>query len=457
LARNLLTDDGVIFISIDDNEYENLKKVCNEIFGEMNFVENYIWESTFRPDNSSKLYRENAQYVLCFSKNLQKISRLIGSKSGSDGLPSLTKNSMNESVLTFPEKFVITHLEPGIYYKGVKSSGYELLDDVEVKEGIITNSFRLKGRVIWGQEYLLKEIENGTQIIIKSDGFVPYSKKNTLSILAPNTMIPNDLVSDVLSGRAEVSSLFNAAIFDYPKPTSLIMYLINCIDDDDFIVLDFFSGSASTAHSVMKLNSIENKKCKFILTQIPELTNKDSLAQNAGYKNICEIGKERIRRAANKIKEEKLKKAEKDGIFANFKDTQDYGFRVYRLDESNMQDVYYKPQEYKQASLELFADNVKPDRTADDLLAQVMLDWGLPLSLKIEQVEISGKQVFKVAENSLYASFDKNIDEEFAKELATSKPLRVVFRDAGFKDDTAKTNVKQLLKQLSPETEMKVI
>ena len=227
--------------------------------------------------------------------------------------------------------------------------------------------------------------------------------------------------------------------------------------DSNEIILDFFSGSSSTAHAILALNAEQAGNRKFIMVQLPELIERDSNNYINGFENICEIGKERIRRAAVKVKEEKLSKVEAEGMFADFNDSQDYGFRVYRLDDSNMQDVYYKPQDYKQASLELFSDNVKTDRTADDILAQVMLDWGLPLSLKIEKVEISGKQVFKVAENSLYACFDKNIDEQFAKELASSKPLRVVFRDAGFKDDTAKTNVKQLLKQLSPETEMKVI
>ena len=205
------------------------------------------------------------------------------------------------------------------------------------------------------------------------------------------------------------------------------------------------------------MNQNDNGKRKFILVQVPESTPKDSEALKAGYKNICEIGKERIRRSAIKIKEEKLQKAKKDGMFADFTDNQDYGFRVYRLDESNMQDVYYKPQDYEQSTLDLFADNVKADRTSDDLLAQIMLDWGLPLSLKIETKVISGKQVFKVADNSLYACFDKGIDEEFAKKLASEMPLRVVFKDNAFKDDTAKSNVKQLLKQLSPNTEMKVI
>ena len=241
--------------------------------------------------------------------------------------------------------------------------------------------------------------------------------------------------------------------------------------------MDFYSGSGTTAHAVMQLNSEDGGTRKSIQVQLPELTNKDSEAFKAGYKNICEIGKERIRRAAKKIKEElngqlsmlngQLEKEtdqqKQQAIQTEIDNLQlkinhlDFGFRVYRLDSSNMQDVYYKPQDYQQAKLDLFADNVKPDRSADDLLAQVMLDWGLPLSLKIEQATVAGKQLFKVAGNSMYACFDSGIGEDFAKAIAKEAPLRIVFRDKGFQDDTAKTNVKQLLKQLSPETEMKVI
>ena len=229
------------------------------------------------------------------------------------------------------------------------------------------------------------------------------------------------------------------------KPTALIDRMLKmCFEQNDGIVLDFFSGSGSTAHAVFKQNSKDQGKRKFIMVQLPEPLEEMSEAFQDSFKDLCDLGKERIRRAAKKIKEE-------TGAVI------DYGFRVYRIDSSNMQDVYYKPQDYDQKRLDILADNVKPDRTADDLLAQVMLDWGLPLSLKIEQVTVAGKQVFKVAENSLYACFDSGIDEDFAKEIAKDEPLRIVFKDSGFKDDTAKINVKQSLKQLSPETEMKVI
>ena len=249
---------------------------------------------------------------------------------------------------------------------------------------------------------------------------------------------------DGRSASKSVDKLFGKKVFDFPKDTDVLQGLIELVVPDEGIVMDFFSGSGSFAHAVLKLNSQDSIKRSFIQVQLPEKTDEKSDAFKAGYKNICEIGKERIRRAAKQIKEETGAEI-------------DYGFRVYRLDESNMQDVYYKPHEYDQSKMELFSDNVKTDRTADDLLAQVMIDWGLPLSLKIEQAQINGKQVFKVAGNSLFACFDRGIDEDFAKEIAKEAPLRIVFRDNGFKDDTAKVNVKQLLKQLSPETEMKVI
>lgn len=250
------------------------------------------------------------------------------------------------------------------------------------------------------------------------------------------------------------------------------------------IVLDFFAGSSVSAQALFELNADDSGNRTFIHVQIPEAINDDSEANKAGYNNLCQIGKERIRRAGAKSNEDlkhkiDLKKKEleklaggqqniyqegkKQELQQEIKDMEqnlashDYGFRVYRLDSSNMQDVYYRPQDYQQSQLDAFADNVKPDRTADDLLAQIILDWGLPLSLKINTKEILGKKVYRIAENSLYACFDQGIDEAFAKEIAKDKPLRVVFRDSGFKNDTAKVNVRQLLKQLSPETEMKVV
>jgi adenine-specific DNA-methyltransferase len=264
--------------------------------------------------------------------------------------------------------------------------------------------------------------------------------------ITPTTFWDYDEVGHTDGSNKALKVIFDGKqYFDYPKPVEFIKKAIEIGSNEEDLILDFFSGSGTLAESIYKINAeVEGSNRRFICVQIPEVTDEKSEAYKDGYKSICEIGKERIRRSAKKIK---------DDISVD----NDFGLRVFRLDESNMQDVYYKPQDYKQEAMDLFADNVKHDRTADDLLAQVMLDWGLPLSLKIEQISIAGKQVFKVAENSLYACFDKGIDEAFAKAIAKDAPLRIVFRDNGFTNDTAKSNVKQLLKQLSPETEMKVL
>lgn len=239
VARSLLTEDGLIFISIGEQEIDNLKKIIAEVYGAVNNVETYIWESTFRPDNSSKINRRNAEYIVCFAKNIKAITGLIGEIKNKEGLPSLTKSTMKEKVLTFPPNTVITYLNNGWYKAGLKDS-YELLDDVEVKDGRILNSFRLKGHVIWGQENLDKEIKLGTQIIIKGEGFVPYTKKVGESKLSPAKLIPNNIVGDILSSNAEMAKLFTEKVFSYPKPVTLLEYLIRYINDRDFIILDFF-------------------------------------------------------------------------------------------------------------------------------------------------------------------------------------------------------------------------
>lgn len=433
LARNLLKEDGVIFISIDDNEVHNLKRICDEIFGESSYknsiaVRRGIKNVQAQFDDLSAL-SQGHEYILLYSKTdetrLPKLMFSHGEKKpgkwdtfwrGTD------RPTMRYNLLDITPKSGQWRWEEKRAFEAVKN--YEIYlekysETMSLDEWFLDNltSTNLKLN-------FLRKSENG---VIQY--YVPPSEGKLLS---------DNWMDITLSGNETKE-------FDTEKNAEILMRAIGWITKDEDIILDFFSGSATTAHAVMNLNAEDKDgKLKYIMVQLPEPTDEKSEAYHGGYKNICEIGKERIRRAAKKIKEE---------TGADI----DYGFRVYRLDESNMQDVYYKPQEYTQANLDLFADNVKSDRTADDLLAQVMLDWGLPLSLKIERLEIAGKEVFRVAENSLYACFDKGLDEAFAKEIAKDKPLRVVFRDNGFKDDTAKVNVKQLLKQLSPETEMKVI
>ena len=308
------------------------------------------------------------------------------------------------------------------------------------------------------------------------DGSLPVLKRYLHENLKQR---PKSIMSDDQRPDYSLLAEFNLS-FDNPKQMAFMERILS-VGDSDSLVLDFFSGSSTTAHSVLKLNFRDNGNRKFIMVQIPEKiepTNPDNQL------TISDIGKERIRKAASKIKDElttkiEFKKSELQKLFTGQQSivpeekkealqqeletleqkllNTDFGFRVYRLDESNMQDVYYRPQDFTKDLLELTVDNIKPGRTPDDLLAQIMLDWGLPLSLKISSKDVLGKQVFSVADNSLYACFDNGIDEAFIKEIAKDKPLRIVFKDSGFADDTAKVNVKQLLKQLSPETEMKVI
>jgi len=435
LARNLLTDDGVIFISIDDNEVQNLRKVCDEIFGEGNFIANVIWERAFAPKNDAKYFSDSHDHILVFTKNILEFE--IGKLERSEEADARYKNFDNDP-------------------RGPWTSGdltvktYSALYDYEIVTPSGKKISPTDGRCWFTSKERMQKLIDDNRIWFGKDGNnVPRLKRFLTEVqsgMVPISIWPYKEVGHNQEGRQEVKKLFDdKGFFDGPKPVRLLKRILQVANlDEHSMVLDFFSGSGSLAHAVLSWN-IENKKnVNFILIQLPEKTDEKSEAYKVGYKNICEIGKERIRRAAKKIKEETEAAI-------------DYGFRVYRLDSSNMQEVYYRPQDYQQATLDLFADNVKPDRTADDLLAQVMLDWGLPLSLKIERATVAGKQVFKVAGNSLYACFDRGIDEAFAKAIAQDKPLRIVFRDSGFKDDTAKTNVKQLLKQLSPETEMKVL
>lgn len=446
LARNLLTEEGVIFISIDDNEVHNLRKVCDEIFGEDNFVEQIVWKNKYGAGAKTVGFISVHEYILCYSK---KPIKELTSELDEEGMARFNKRDNKYDTrggyMTQPLMTNSLGDRPNlmyeIEYKGVK--------------------IKPNKQWVWSKERMMQAIENNeVEFNLQKDG--SYSVRSKSYLIdengnmrrgKPTTIYNGPFTQD---GTKDLKELFDGQIiFDFSKPSELMKKIIsleiNEQNGENDIILDFFSGSATSAHAVMQLNAEDGGNRKYIMVQLPEQI------KNGEYINICEIGKERIRRAASKIKEEKKAKAENEGMFADFVDTQDYGFRVYRLADSNMQDVYYRPQDYKQETLDMFDDNIKPDRTPDDLLAQVMLDWGLPLSYKIEQATINGKKVFKVAQDSLFACFDKVIDEAFAKEIAKEKPLRVVFRDNGFSNDTAKINVKQLLKQLSPETEMKVI
>ena len=502
LARNLLTDDGVIFISIDDNEIANLIKIGTEIFGNNNLIGPII-QSKLNSKNDTINVQRNHEYIVIFRKTMEfesgtKIKPNLINKTWSEKKVFEDKGRfffLNDSITTRGEGGTLNsrpNLGYSIYYHPDTKDFFPLEDYDKEKAKISNNLLEVyktdktltsKGYVTirppevrgklgcwtWSFEKFKTDIDNivvlgnNNSFKIKKRTFVKSSQviKNNDSLLYRNYIEGNSksiLEFSTNEGTTELNEILKSqGVFDNPKNVNLLKYLINLIPKDDFYILDFFSGSATTANAVMQLNTEDGGNRKFIMVQLPEVTDETSEAHKVGYPNICEIGKERIRRAANKIRMEKAEKAKKDGLFANYKDEQDYGFRVYRLDSSNMQDVYYKPQDYKQAQMDMFADNVKQDRSAEDLVAQIMLDWGLKLSLPMARKTISGKEVYVVADDSLYCCFDKGIDEAFAREVAKEQPLRIVFRDNSFKDDTAKENVKQLLKQMAPNTEMKVI
>ena len=453
LARNLLKNEGLIFISIDDHEVSTLRKMCDEIYGEKNFIGCLIWDTNHSAQ--AGIFKVYHQYILVFSKRLEDIK---------------TPNTLNHQVFEAGAMKRESSRHPMQKFTFPKGTRFEAPDSFELfgSWGETEKVILHKGRMIcenkklvedvvleaaWTQANQMKQFFYGNRETLNDSRgqkvvefyFTGSGKLKILkdrSVETPQTTRKYSTQGAISKKLAELFELTSSPL-ESPKPIEMVKEFASWFMAEDDIILDFFSGSATTANSIMKLNSEDVGNRNFILVQLPEFVQEGTEAFDAGYENICEIGKERIRRAAKKIKEESGAEI-------------DYGFRVFRLADSNMQDVFYKPQDYKQDTIDMFADNVKPDRTPDDLLAQVMLDWGLPLSLKIERATISGKHVFKVADNSLYACFDKGIDEEFAKAIAVDKPLRIVFRDSGFKDDTAKTNVRQLLKQLSPETEMKV-
>lgn len=457
LARNLLTDNGVIFMSIDDIEFANLHKLCMEIFGETNFLAVFIWEKRTSRENR-KVFSVNHDYIVAFAKDKKEFEVTRGFLPYTDEVLSRYQNPDNDS--RGPWQSVALSVQGG---HGTKEQFYTITTpsgrSMDPPSGLCWRYTKNK----------LNELISENRIWFGKDGSnVPRLKLFLNEVdqgLTPHTIWTNNEVGTNDSAKREVNELFAGdSVFDTPKPTTLLKRILQISSNDkEFIALDFFSGSAPLAEAVLKLNLEDNGSRKFILVQLPESTSESSEAFKKGYKNICEIGKERIRRASNQVKAEIEGKINNKNTEIDFEDSVgsikdiDLGFRVYRLDESNMKDVYYRPQDFKQDQLEAFADNIKSDRTADDLLAQIMLDWGLPLSLKIEQLTIGKKQVFKVAENSLLACFDSDLNESFAKEIAKLNPLRVVFKDSSFADNSAKENVKQLLKQLSPETEMKVI
>ena len=440
IAKDLLADDGVIFISIDDNEQENLKKCCDEIFGADNFIAQMVWQKRTSPD-ARRIVSAGHEYVLAYIKNSEIGHEVLNPLPFDDADYARYKNPDND-----PNGSWISTDCTAQGGHGTKDQFYDMVTPagrvVKLQEGLCWR---------YTKKRMEEEIAAG-HIWFGSDGNGVPRKKTYLADRAGKTMWtwwPNTEVGHTQEATKEIATLLGqSGIMDFPKPIRLVKRIVHIASKKDSIILDFFSGSATTAHAVMKLNAEDGGHRKFIMVQLPEKTDEKSEAYKAGYKNICEIGKERIRRAGRKIKEDAGLAAPAD---------LDIGFRCLRLDESNMKPVYYTPDEVGQQDLFSLVDNVKEDRTPEDLLFQVMLDLGVLLSSSIEVKEIAGKKVFNVADGFLLACFDHDVTEETVKAIAQMKPYYAVFRDSSMANDSVATNFEQIFETYSPDTVRKVL
>lgn len=453
VARTLLSEDGVIFISIDDNEVENLRKICDEVLGENNFVTNIVWQSTAGSNTGTDIVTVT-ENILVYTKN-RNVFKFNGKLSDENsytlsdeyenirGKYSLDKMDRRRVGSHYSEalNYPITMPDGSLRYPG----GYS----EKSAEG--WNYLWSKTKVDWG-------LKNGFIVFKQNNGvWNVYNKRyskvdNEGNVIERSTPYRNLITSDICNtaqGTAEIRNLFGNRFFDFPKPTKIINILLNTVvrKDKDSIILDFFSGSATTAHAVMQLNAEDGGNRKFIMVQLPEETPEDSEARKAGYNTIPEIAKERIRRAGKKIKEESpLTTADLDT-----------GFRVFRLDEGNYEDVKRSPKEFKQDQLDLFLNNIKTDRNDLDLLFGCMLDWGVQLSLPMTQEVVDGKTIYTVNDGDLVACFAENVSEDVVKAMAEKMPLRVIFRDSCFAQDADKINIYETFKQKLDWSDQEVV
>ena len=431
LAKDLLRDDGVIFISIDDNEQSNLKKICDEIFGESNYITQISWKRKKEISNDSRNVAIQGEYILCYGKLNTRLK-----------LEPLSEKYVDKTYKEPDNVFTLGKWRPVplTVSAGLSGGGY--------KYAIITPSGQQHIRVWAYPENSYKKLLEENRVYFGKDGkgvpqrvmYLSESKGQPVSNYWDN-------VASNKEGKKDILNIFGKNAFDTPKPVGLIEKMIKLILERDDVVLDFFSGSATTAHAVMQLNAEDGGKRKFIMVQLPEVCAEDSEAYKAGYKNICEIGKERIRRAGKKIKEE------------NPLTTQDLdiGFRVLKCDSSNMEDVYFTPKDYMDKQQSLFVDNIKKDRSDEDLLFDVMLKLDTPLSSKIERITIAGKTVYNVAQGHLMACFDKDVTDEVITAIAKEMPSYFVMRDSSQADDSVAINFEQIFNTYSPQTVRRVL
>lgn len=438
LARNLLKDDGVMFISIDDNEQENLKKICHEIFGENNFFAHVVWQKKYAATNDAKGFSNMHDHILVYRKS-NLFNRNLLPRTEEQNKPYKNDDGDGRGLWRSDNLLVKSFSQTAVYPIVNPNTGKEY--------------FPPQGSSWRANKVTMQQWLNENRIYFGKDGTGAPQLKRYLNEVqdgrVPTTWWTFEECGHNDAANKELRTLFEIKPpFDTPKPTKLLKQIIHVSTDKNDIVLDFFAGSSTTADALMQFNAEDGGNRKFIMVQLPEDTDEKSEAYNLGYKNIAEISKDRIRRAGKKILTDN---AGKEGI-----ENLDIGFRVLKIDSTNMKDVYYTPDALKQADMLDLASNIKEDRTSEDLLFQVMLDWGLELSLPIERKTIAGKEVFYVAGNSVVACFD-NLTFDVVDEIAKDHPLRFVSAEKAIHLDHDKTNIKERFKQLSPDTEVKFL
>ena len=445
VARVLLDDDGVIFISIDDNEKENLSKICDEIFGEDNFIASFPWRKRTAKTDVPFGISQDHEWIVAYAKSASFLGAIQGKErkyfetEDFPGRPwrvhDLTKQTTaSERPNSF---FTIVNPKTGDEFPANPNATWRITVDT-------IDDYIAQNRIVFPGDYSFMRISKPVLRYWKEDDEAKAGEN--FGKIAVSTLLPES-VGMSLDGTREITNIFDGKIFSFPKPSSLISFFCKICNDTDALILDFFSGSATTAHAVMKLNAEDGGKRKFIMVQLPEVTDEKSEARKAGYENICQIGEERIRRAGEKVKEEAGDKA---------KDL-DVGFRVLKLDSSNMEDVFYTPEDFNEQHLFNYVDNVKSDRTPLDLLFQVLPELGIELSAKIEERDVNGKKVFFVDGNYLIATFDTEVNESTVTEIAKMKPQYFVMRDASAANDNVLDNFEQIFRHYSPDTIRKIL
>lgn len=494
VARDLLTDDGVIFISIDDNEQENLKKMCDEIFGACNFVATFPWRKRTAKSDVPFGVSQDFEWVICYAKSDKFIAGVNGSERKYFETPDYPNRPWRIHDLTTQRtaterpnsNFTIINPKTGEEYPANPNRTWAVTKDTFEK-------YYAEGKIVFPSDYDFLKISKPVLRYWKEDDMKKAG--NMFGLIPASTKLP-DNIGMSLDGTKEITEIFDGKIFSFPKAVSLIKYFVDISTktDKNAIILDFFSGSATTAHAVMQLNADDGGNRKFIMVQLPEKTDKKSEAYKENYENICEIGKERIRRAGTNIQKEyirnigkKLQKEREENLafikhewdqtiyymehqeecdelgdlpesyYSEHFPKLDTGFRVLKCDTSNMKDVYYSPADYEQSLFSSLEDNIKEDRTPEDLLFQVMLDLGVLLSSKIEETTVDGKKVFNVADGYLIACFDENVSDETIKAIAKQKPYYFVMRDSSMANDSVATNFEQIFATYSPDTVRKVL